>query len=168
LDDEDFVWCECGGLPGCGSRGRPEGIREWRRKEASQRGSGKNKNETIGRTFKQRRRGSGWGDGEMGHNELLQDSWVILRNLQSRFQSKCVSEPREALAKHDSAKLARPKEKAEHRIRLSMGRVVEYQKHSNIDVCTSVTDLFSLRVEGQPDKALAELLLDQIRVQHHV
>ena len=97
-----------------------------------------------------------------------EERWVVIRDLQYRYKTKCVTEPRERLAKHDAAVVDRLKHKAEEHVRLVMNRVIAYQKHNEIVACVSAAALEALRGKHESDKALAEALRDQIRVRQHV
>jgi hypothetical protein len=97
-----------------------------------------------------------------------EERWVVIRDLQHRYKTKCVTEPRERLAKHDEAVLDRLKKKAREHERLVMTRVAEYKKHNVIVPCVSAAALDALRGKHESDTALAVALRDQIRVRLHV
>ena len=97
------------------------------------------------------------------------ERWVVIRDLQRRYQKDIVEASRGALKAEGAARLARLRLKKEEHVRLCRDRCRKYEVYCKIVACRSAAQLEALRATfGDDFKACAEALRDQIRVRDHV
>ena len=98
-----------------------------------------------------------------------EERWVIIRDLQKRYQKGIVGASRDALKAEAGARLARLRLKKDEHIRLCAMRCDKYNDFVKVVPCRTVADLEALCARHADDlKACAEALRDQIRVRLHV